>query len=339
MRTKSLYLAASLLLAGAALHGQSPVFYSATPPDCSSLGTSPVTIPNGAGGTLGYSCYVSGTFVWYDAGGAWGTSIRVAAPQSGAIGVDYSFYDQGGNPQSLDTAVLGSSTTSSGDDLRFALSANQPSEINLFGMAGTGPNYTEAKGSVYAVIYCAGAKTCADAVPQLLYSAEPSRSYTLSAPIVWDQSWSSQWSAEGIDDGSTHLISLAFYNAATTATSYTVRIYGSQGALVGMGLTPPVPPLQSLAGSYYGQGGTLGVLLSQIVHPLPAGLFKIQIDGGTQPSALEVLQFNGSSATTLQAAPDTAPFSPIGGESVRRPAPRRTLPLAIRGGSFQGLPQ
>lgn len=339
MRTKSLYLAGSLFLAAAALHGQTPVFYSATQPDCSSLGTSPVAIPNGSGGTLGYSCYVSGTFVWYDAGGGWGTSIRVAAPASGAIGVEYSFYDQSGNPQSLDTAVLGDSTISGGDFSRFALFANQPGEIELLGIAGTAPNHTEAKGSVYAVIYCAEAVACAKATPQLLYSALPSHPWSLSVPIVWDQTLSSQWSAEGIDDGSTQLVALVVYNAETTATTYTVRIYDSKGTLAGTGTTPAVPALQSLAGGYYGQGGTLGVLLSQVVSPLPSGLFKILVDGGTMLSAVEVLQFNGSSGTTLQVASDTAPGSTNAAPTAKHATPRRALPTAAPGGAFRSLSQ
>ena len=338
MRTKSLYLVGSLFLAAAALHGQSPVFYAAAPPDCSSLGTSPVAIPNGSGGTLGYSCYVSGTFVWYDAGGGWGTSIIVAAPASGAIGVEYSFYDQSGNPQSLAGAVLGESANiGSANFQRFALFANQPAEIDLYGIGSTAP-YTEAKGSVYAVIYCAEAKACANATPQLLYSAQPSHPWALSVPIVWDTNLSSQWSAEGIDNGSTHIVSLVIYNEETTAAAYAVRVYDSTGALKGTGTTLSIPPLQSLADGYYGQGGTLGVLLSEIVSPLPSGIFKIMVDGGTQLSAVEVLQFNGSSAATLQVAPDTAPTSTGAAPNAKPATPRRLLPRSAPGGLFRSLP-
>jgi hypothetical protein len=337
MSTKSLYLLGSLFLAAAALQGQTPVYYSATQPDCSSLGTLPVAIRNASSGTLGYSCYMSGTFVWYAAGGGWGTSIRVAAPASGAIGVDYSFYDQSGDPQSLDTRVLGSPSTGSGNDFQFALLANQPAEINLLGLASTGPNYTEAKGSVYAVIYCPDAKTCSNATPQLLYSAQPYHPWSLSVPIVWDQSLSSQWSAEGVDDGTTNLVSLVVYNAETTAATYTVRIYDSKGTLAGTGITPSIPPLQSLADGYYGEGGTMGVLLSEIVSPLPSGLFKILVDGGTMLSAVEVLQFNGSSATAPQVAKDTAPSSSSSAASVPRLNVRNSRKASMPKSVFSAL--
>src|SRR5215470_13368403 len=108
------------------LHAQptnGAVYWSTTPPDCSNLNQSPMAITNTSGTTIGYSCYVSGTFVWFAAGGVWGTSIRVAAPASAAIGVDYSFYDTNGNNMSLDVA---GSYTASGNDVNFALSANQP---------------------------------------------------------------------------------------------------------------------------------------------------------------------------------------------------------------------
>ncbi len=336
MRIKSLDLVGCLLLAVAAVYGETPLFYAAIPPDCSSLGSPPVAIPDGSGGTLGYSCYVSGTFNWYDAGSGWGTSIRVAAPASGAIGVEYSFYDQIGNPQSLATEVLGSPAISSINDYRAALYANQPVQIDLLG-AGSAAPFNEAKGSVYAVIYCAVAATCAKATPQLLYSAQPSSSWSLSVPIVWDPSLSSQWSAEGIDDSTAQIVSLAVYNADTTAATYTVRIYDSKGSLVGTGDTPSVPPLRPLLDGYYGQGGTLGVLLSQIVSPLPSGVFKILIDGGTHLSAVQVLQFNGSSAVALQVAPDTAPTSASAAAPIHF-SRRTVLPMAAPYGVFRSLP-
>jgi hypothetical protein len=39
---------------------------------------------------------------------------------------------------------------------------------------------------------------------------------------------------------------------------------------------------------------------------LPQGVFKILVDGGSKYSAVEVLQFNGMSATALQVAYDSA---------------------------------
>ena len=92
MRIQPLRRIGLIVLAAAALHGQT--YYSATKPDCSSLaGESAVAITNSSGTTIGYSCYVSGAFIWLAAGGGWGTSIRVAAPASAPIGVEYSFYD------------------------------------------------------------------------------------------------------------------------------------------------------------------------------------------------------------------------------------------------------
>src|ERR1017187_7481685 len=76
-------------------------YWSTTVPDCSLLYTSAVpVVVNGV--SVGYSCYTSGTFVWFAAGAGWGTSLRVAAPASGAVNVDYSFYDASGNPVNLD---------------------------------------------------------------------------------------------------------------------------------------------------------------------------------------------------------------------------------------------
>src|SRR5579863_6008104 len=136
---KSLYLIGLMVLAAMAVYGQptnGPVYWSTVAPDCSSLnnGESPVTITNPAGTTLGYSCWVSGTFLWFAAGGQdnnpakWATAIRVAAPESAPIGVDYTFYDTAGTALSLDTS---GSQNGSGNDVNFALSANQPSEIDL----------------------------------------------------------------------------------------------------------------------------------------------------------------------------------------------------------------
>ena len=91
MRLKSLYLIVLIALAAATLNAQT--YWSAAPPDCSTLNTSSVPITNSAGTTIGYSCVVSGTFPWLAAGAGWGSAIRVAAPTSAPIGVDISFYE------------------------------------------------------------------------------------------------------------------------------------------------------------------------------------------------------------------------------------------------------
>jgi hypothetical protein len=213
VRMKSQYLIGLMALAVGAVYCQptnGAIYWSTTQPDCSSLNESPAQITNTSGTIIGYSCYVSGTFVWLAAGGMWGTSIRVAAPASGAIGVDYSFYDTNGNNQSMDTT---GSLTASGNDLNFALYANQPAEIDLHGATRNAPSYgTTATGSVYAVFYCPDAGTCSNVLPQLIYSALPTEPWSLSVPIAWDNSVWTQWSAEGIDDGHTHRVSLGLHH-------------------------------------------------------------------------------------------------------------------------------
>jgi hypothetical protein len=318
MRMKSFHLLGLIALAAATIHSQptnGAVYWSTVAPDCSSLaGESPVAIANSSGKTIGYACYVSGTFVWLAAGGGWSSAIRVAAPASSAIGVDYTFYDASGHNLKLDTTV------GSGNDVNFALSPNQPSEIGLVGAASDAPKYSStATGSVYAVFYCPDATTCGNVVPQLLYSALPGTPWALSVPISWDTELWTQWSAEGIDDGGARRVSLVIYNEDTTATSYTVRVYDSTGSLAGTGTTPPIPPLQPLGTGSFGEGGTYGALLSDVISTrLPAGVFKILVDGGSKYSAVEALQFNGLSATALQVAYDSAPGSSSRAASVER---------------------
>jgi hypothetical protein len=315
---KSLHLLGLIALAAATLNSQTAngvVYWSPVAPDCSSLaGESPVAITNSSGTTIGYSCYVSGTFVWLAAGGGWSTSIRVAAPVSAAIGVDYTFYDTNGNNLKLDTTFDSGSSTTSGNEVNFALSANQPAEVGLLGATSNAPKYAStATGSVYAVFYCPDATTCGNVAPQLLYSG------AIGVPISWDTELWTQWSAEGIDDGGAHRVSLAIYNEDTTATSYTVRVYDSTGSLAGTGTTPSIPPLQALGNGSLGEGGTYGALLSDVIATrLPAGVFKILVDGGSKYSAVEVLQFNGLSATALQVGYDSAPGSSSRGALVAR---------------------
>ncbi|HVN04175.1 MAG TPA: hypothetical protein VMT86_07140 [Bryobacteraceae bacterium] len=314
-------LAFSLMaLAAAALPGQTvavpgaqppvtgPVYWSTTAPDCSSLAGESAVAITGASGTVGYSCYVSGTFVWLAAGGGWSTAIRVAAPASGAVGVDYSFYDGSGNSLQLDSTANGAAAVS-GDDVNFALAANQPAEIGLLGATSGAPKYASVTtGSVYAVFYCPDAATCANVLPQLLYSALPATPWSLSVPIAWDTALSTDYSAVGVDDGGAQRVSLVIYNEDIAATSYRIEVFDSTGALAASGTTPSIPPLQSLAGGAYGEGGTYAAMLSGVVTgTLPSGAFKILVDGGSIYSAVEVLQFNGASATALQVGYDSQP--------------------------------
>ena len=315
-----------------------PVYWSIPAPDCSSLaGESPVAIV-GPSGTVGYSCYVSGTFVWLAAGGGWSTALRVAAPASGAIGVDYSFYDASGNNLSLDSTSGGSKAVS-GNDVHFALSANQPAEIDLTGATSDAPRYANAAtGTVYAVFYCPNATTCGNLLPQLLYSALPAVPWSLSVPIAWDTALNTAWSAVGIDDGGARRVSLVVYNEDIVPTSYRVRVFDSTGKLAASGTTPPIPPLQSLPGGACGEGGTYGAMLSDVVSgPFPPGPFKILIDGGSIYSAVEVLEVNGASATALQVGWDTPP-EPASSDAVRLAGLRRSRAALRSKTVFRPLP-
>ena len=300
-----------------------PAYWSATAPDCSSLaGESPVAIVS-ASGTVGYSCYVSGTFVWLAAGGGWSTAIRVAAPASAAIGVDYSFYDASGNNLQLDS-TSGGSTVGSSNGVNFALSANQPAEIDLLGATSGAPDYANtATGTVYAVFYCPDAITCGNVLPQLLYSALPATPWALSVPIAWDTALNTAWSAVGIDDGGAHRVSLVVYNEDIAPTSYRVRVFDTTGNLAATGATPSLPPLQSLPGGAYGEGGAYAAMLSDVVSGrLPSGPFKILVDGEGMYSAVEVLQVNGPSATALQVGYDSQPDLPSSAAAQRANARR-----------------
>jgi hypothetical protein len=347
VRMKSLHLMGLIVLAVAAVYGQSgPVYWSTTQPDCSSLNNETAVEITSGTTILGYSCYVSGTFVWLAAGGVdykpakWGSAIRVAAPASAPIGVDYKFYDTTGAAQSMDTT---GSMTSSGNEVSFALNANQPSEVDLLGATRNAPSYgTTATGSVYAVFYCPDAGTCSNVLPQLIYSALPTYPWSLSVPIAWDNSVWTQWSAEGIDDGAPgpHRVSLVIFNETQTAASYTVEVYNSSGTLVGTGTTPSIPGAPTLSDGSLGEAGTYAALLSQVIStPLPSGVFKILVDGGSSYSAVEVLQIDGASATTLQVAYDTAPTASAAVPPVQRPNVRRSRVESTPKLVFRELPK
>lgn len=311
MRKKSWHGFGLIALAVAPLCAQSsqPVYWSAEAPNCTSLGQeAPVSIVDASGNILGYSCFVTGTFAWLAAGGIWGTTIRVAAPSSGAVGLDYTFYSTAGITQNLD-ATLDRDPRSlrSGNELAFSLFANQPSEVELLGATNDTPSYgATAEGSIYVAFFCPDAVTCSHVQPQLLYSALPAYPWSLSVPIAWDTELSSQWSAVAIDDGITNVVGLVIYNEDnSSANTYTIYVYDANGDPPVSGTTPSVPPSQAATG----QGGTYSALLDDLVSNIPAGPIKILIDGGSLLSAVEVLQINGTSATTLQVAFDTAPGS------------------------------
>ena len=305
---KSLYLFGLTALASVALHGQ--IYYSSDPNlDCS--GTEGITqVTNASGGVLGYSCYESGTFVWLAAGGPvnnpWASAIRVGAPASNPIGVQYLIYDKSGNPLNVDTRQFGNNL----NEIDFALDADQPSEVDILGAGNTAHTVTQ-DGSIYATFLCPDAFTCENVLPQLIYSALPYVPWSLSVPIAWDDSVWTQWSAEGIDNGSTDRVSFIVYNEGTTATSFNIQVFDSNGNLFSSGSTPTIAGFPTLSDGSLGEAQTFADLLSSWVTPvtgtakLPTGVFKVLFDGGDEDSAVDVLQFTGASATTLQVAYDS----------------------------------
>jgi hypothetical protein len=222
--------------------------------------------------------------------------------------VAYTFFDPSGSNLSLDTMQNNApSSFASGNQVSFALNADQPSEVELLGRAGSGPGYSSTTtGSAFGTFFCPDADTCSNVLPQLIYSALPSQPWSLSVPIAFDGTEWTQWSAVGVN-GAGQSVALAIYNADATANSYRVSVFDSNGTLVGSGTTPSIPPRPSLGNNSFGQGGTSGLFLSQIVSGLPQGVLKVVVDGGSLNSIVEVLQFNGPSATALQVAYDTSP--------------------------------
>ena len=295
-----------MALTAATLYGLPPTdgaqWWSTNPNlDCTAFHSLAHEISLDSGGK-GYACGVTGTFVWMAAGGKWRSSLRVAAPASGAIGVQYVFSDRDGHPLSLDTTA--GSVPRSGNTIGLALNANQPSEVQLLGASGDAPQYNATQtGSVFGIFLCPDSATCATLLPQLLFSFLPVEPWLVSVPIAWDSSFSflqpsglsTRWTAVGIQDP-THIVSFAIYNQSTAAAIYTVRVYDNVGSLAGQAATPSIP-----------SAGTRGFLLTDVIQTaLPAGILKVTIEGAGSSSAL-FLQFNGDSATSLQAAPDLVP--------------------------------
>ncbi|MGC4053439.1 MAG: hypothetical protein QM757_29410 [Paludibaculum sp.] len=272
---------------------------------CSTYRSLIYEVPLASGGK-GYACGVTGTFVWSAAGGSWDTTIRMAAPASGAVGIQYLFFDENGNRISLDTVAGG--TQASGNNVGLAISANQPSELRLLGATSDGPSYPKTQlGSVFGIFLCSTAAACATVNPQLLYSSRVEPGWSISAPIAWDSTFSplqptglsTRWSAAGINDAS-HSLSFAVYNQSAAATAYSVRVYAADGSLAAESVTPMIPA----SGGADGAGATRGFLLTDIVRtPLPQGVLKVTVEGDGLSSAL-FLQFSSSSATSLPASPE-----------------------------------
>lgn len=302
VRMKTLLFAGLMALCAVGLYGQptnGPVYWSTNSAlDCNANSLQEVSFT--VSGTTVYSCFLSGTFVWFAAGGGYTTSLRVAAPASAPIGIDYTFYDLSGNSLNVDTN-FGNACVSAPGDVNCALAANQPSEVVMLGASANAPVYgPTTDGSVFVQLYCPDSITCFSVLPQLIYSAPPNIS--LSVPIAFDGSQWTQWSAQGIDNGGSQRISLVIYNQGSVATIYTVRVYNSNGNLVGTGTTPAINGYSSVTG----EAGTFGALLSSIIPTtLPSGILKVFVDGGSNSSSVLMLQVNGRAIAPLQVSYDT----------------------------------
>jgi hypothetical protein len=310
MKTAQFLGLVALTVAGLRGQTQPPTtgtqYWSTVPIDCSLLNSGYYTISLASGGT-GYVCIVSGTFDWLAAGGSWNTAIRIGAPASGPIGVDVSFYDTNGNNLTLDNTSPNGAASS--NDVNFVLKTNQPSEIDLLGAPNEPqPHKTTQTGTGYAVFYCSNQVTCATVLPQLLYS-NASPQWSLSVPIAWNAFYSvlqpqgawPQWSVTGVNDA-THFVTFVVYNQNAAASTFTLRIYDSNGFQVGASATTPLIPGSNSA---TGEAGTYGATLSSLFPNLPSGVFKVTVDGGTNFSTASFLQFSGNAATSLQVAYDT----------------------------------
>ena len=308
-QSRTLVLGGLIALAATTAFGMPPPtgaqWWSTNPNlDCSgyhSLGYE-VTL---SGGGLGYACGVTGTFIWMAAGGDWSSSIRMAAPQSGAVGVQYVFYDENGKAISLDT--VSNSNSATGTTVGLALNANQASEVRLLGASSDGPQHGRTQtGFVFAIFLCPDSATCATVIPQLTYFSA-TNPWLLSVPIAWDNSYSflqpaglaTRWSAAG-SYNNTDFISFAVYNGSPTPSTYTVRVYDRTGALVGQGTTPVITGGNGVDAT----GGARGFLLTDVIGgTLPDGVVKVTIEGPGASSAI-FLQFSGASAVSLPATHD-----------------------------------
>ena len=353
MLTRSLHILGLITLAAGALRSEptnGPVYWSATMPDCSSLQETAVSITNSSGAVIGYSCYVSGTFVWFAAGNGWSSKIRVGAPSTAPIGVDYTFYDSNGNNLNVDTTSSSTSSVASGDEVSFALAANQPSEVVMLGATSSAPSYSAlSDGTVYAVYYCPDATTCENVLPQLVYLQQPTHPWLATVPIAWDDAVWTTWSAEGVDDGLTNVVSLVVYNEGTTATSFTVYVYDSNGNLAATAATPSIPPLPLLSDGSYSEAGTYAATLRTVfgnnASALPSGIFKVLVDGGNEDSAVLMLQFSGlqyaaPSMSSMQVAYDSSPSATATvAAAVRNAHAKRARTVATQKRVFGPLPQ
>jgi hypothetical protein len=313
MFVKSLLLT-GLLVLGAFTASAQTYWSTNASLNCGSYGTdslgTPLQLTSGPGAG-GYVCYVYGTLPWYASGAGWGSTIRVSAPPTADVAYFFYFADVNGNDATLDFKYQGDSTVTSDTSASSALYANQPLQVDIYGLHSQAPNYgTTADGPVTVLVECPDSNTCQQAQAQLIYSALPSQPWSLSAPVIWDWQTSLAWSSVGVDDTATNTdpktkntVSFVIYNLDTTGKvshTYTLNVYDSTGSLFSSGVTRAVP----LYGSY-------ADLVRNVVPNLPVGSFKLQVvsSGSTNWTAFEALQFHGPSATTLVAAAESVPAS------------------------------
>ncbi len=303
MMKQFILLAASLLCAAQMLSAQSqPIYWSTTQPNCGSFASR--HLDNG-----GYVCEHLGIFPWYASGGAWKSAIRTQAPSSGAIGVVVSYYDTGSNPVALDSFYYGGNSFYSRNVLSFALSANEPVQLDIAGLGIEYPRYnTTASGVALVLIQAPDAKTCSEASAQLLYSALPFYPWSLSIPIAWEDHMTNGYSAVGMDDGGAQAVSIVVFNDGQIPGTFMVHVYDGGGTEIS----------GSPASITLGAGGTVGKLLRDLMPSLPKGIFRIKVTGSNY-GRLEALQFNGPSATSLSITAEG------------------TLPPRVTGDSYSGV--
>ena len=230
----------------------------------------------------------------------------------GSGGLQYLFFDEGGNRISLDT--IAGAAQASGNSVGLVISANQPSELRLLGASSDALLYQKTQtGSVFGVFLCSSSAACATLNPQLLYSSMSVPGWSLSVPIAWDSTFSplqpvgssTRWSAVGINDA-THLISFAIYNQSPTSAIYSVRVYNADGSIAAESVTPLILG----SGGADGAGATRGFLLTDVIGTaLPQGILKVTVEGDGLSSVL-FLQFSGSYGTTLPTSPSSSPALP-----------------------------
>ena len=292
MRSHFVLLAGLLVLGTSSLMGQKPWENPGT------TTPNPVCGPfqDQYDGTAWY-CYYQGTFPWFDAGGGWTTMLRVAAPSSGAVHVIYDFFqlkDGSVDPVALNVLQNGTAVDPTSKH-QFDLNPNQPSETTLLS-AHTETGDVEASGSVHVTINCPDQATCAQIMPQLIYTYLPKNPWYLSGFLSSNVSLptattSPAWSAVGMnnlsDSSNLQFMTLAVFNDSGADQTYTVTAYDTAGKNVGQATTPTVTAGQSK-----------GYVLHQFLTGLPNGLLKIKVTG-TGTCLFTPLQFNGPAASAL----------------------------------------